>query len=787
LDSLSETRGITFSLNQAFLDPFASFGGDFNGDNVTELVLSADNSANVYLLYGGAHLHSQTVNATSSFKGIHFLLPGPTFVYSSYPVEMGGDFNNDGLADLLIGDPTKSLIYLIYGQKTTTTTTNTPQLIHVPGNFTPGTSSVAGMIHGTTINGSGLTIGRVMSLGGDLNGDGFDDLVIAAETAPTVYVLLGRSSLLTKATTVKLTKTSNSHGIVITGPASTTANSLSTTSFGVSLSCSGDLNNDGYSELVIGDPNWPQAPGLNGFGPGRVYVFFGGPGRFTSDINIATTPLTASQGFYVTNTLGSTTMGLGLSIGMGGDWNKDGFDDLVMGTFADRAYLLLGSSNNKLKTLDVVTNSSSFTHFNDTHSTFRSGSSNDAVSFGSAASIGADINNDGVDDILIGTPNHNPAGVAFVFYGNKTLKSSGRGNVLTVNSQDPGSISLEDGFGIYSAPNSGGFQHFGSAVKLAAHSKIRSSKVKNTVMVAGDVNGDKLSDMLITSTAAAPKASVTVIYGIGSSSSSVQKNIFFGSQIPSFQPTISFRPTTRSPNMNSEGGGDDFLSSSSGTGSSTTIIIIGTTVGIGGLALIIAVILWLNPYSIRQKIGLSGHNSVFPLGEEGEKSPVIITDVFLSHDWGTDQRERSNHSRVSRINDFLKAKGLITWFDSDRMEGDIRSKMTDGIEHTKCIVVFITDNYRKKVNQSDNRDNCRYEFKYAFAQKGAEKMISVVMEERMRNTRTWQGELGGALGDFLYIDMVSDETEVFERQCEELYQNIDKVLKAIATAAVEKK
>ena len=42
--------------------------------------------------------------------------------------------------------------------------------------------------------------------------------------------------------------------------------------------------------------------------------------------------------------------------------------------------------------------------------------------------------------------------------------------------------------------------------------------------------------------------------------------------------------------------------------------------------------------------------------------------VFLTHDWGeADELGRNNHATVARVNAGLKERGLVTWFDSDRM------------------------------------------------------------------------------------------------------------------------
>ena len=99
-------------------------------------------------------------------------------------------------------------------------------------------------------------------------------------------------------------------------------------------------------------------------------------------------------------------------------------------------------------------------------------------------------------------------------------------------------------------------------------------------------------------------------------------------------------------------------------------------------------------------------------------------DVFLTHDWGED---RENHYRVAAINEELKRRGLITWFDDERMEGNIHGKMTSGIDSSACVVVFITQRYIRKVGGTNEGDNCKLEFGYASNRKTAVKMLPVVM------------------------------------------------------------
>ena len=64
----------------------------------------------------------------------------------------------------------------------------------------------------------------------------------------------------------------------------------------------------------------------------------------------------------------------------------------------------------------------------------------------------------------------------------------------------------------------------------------------------------------------------------------------------------------------------------------------------------------------------------------------LSTDVFLTHDWGTDELERQNHARVSCLNTALQAKGLTTWFDEDKMEGFIFDGPVRTRVHTKCFL-----------------------------------------------------------------------------------------------------
>ena len=170
-----------------------------------------------------------------------------------------------------------------------------------------------------------------------------------------------------------------------------------------------------------------------------------------------------------------------------------------------------------------------------------------------------------------------------------------------------------------------------------------------------------------------------------------------------------------------------------------------------------------------------------------------------------DESGRSNHERVSRVNAALQAAGLVTWFDEERMHGDVVAQMTDGIDHSSLVLVFITHNYINKVagfGPNGANDNCKVraaytpsaaercpslahpyserdvgacatqaEFDYATHRKGVERVLPVLMEAGCRDSRQWQGAVGMRLAGQLYQDL-SEDGEAFDAGVAELVERI---------------
>ncbi len=147
-------------------------------------------------------------------------------------------------------------------------------------------------------------------------------------------------------------------------------------------------------------------------------------------------------------------------------------------------------------------------------------------------------------------------------------------------------------------------------------------------------------------------------------------------------------------------------------------------------------------------------SSSIPL-REGKK-----THVFLSHDWGIDG---NNHHRVKQVSEALKSRGLVTWIDDDRGVGgesgiatEIDASIAKAIQETECMLVFVTENYRKKINGDKENDYCKMEFSYGFHR--SKKMIPVVLESSMTDREGWDGLLGLYLCRTLHYDL----SQIFE-------------------------
>jgi len=348
LNSLDGANG--FRINGVALGERAgvsvSAAGDVNGDSLDDLIVGAFRAASngldsgsSYVVFGSTMPFAASM-ALSSLNGTNgFRLDGIAGDLSGFAVSNAGDINGDKLGDLIVGAPNANpngfntggagSSYVVFGKRT-------------PFAATFGLSSLNGN-NGFRLDGAAVSdlSGYSVSAAGDFNGDNIDDLLVGAIGADPNGTFSGSSCVVFGKTspfnaTLSLASLNGTHGFCLDGVA---ANDNS----GISVSAAGDVNGDGLSDLIIGA--YGASP--NGSNSGSSYVVFGTRAPFAA--TLALSALNGSNGFRVDGVAASTASGL--SVSSAGDFNNDGFGDLIVGTAnACCSYVLFGGNPTAKKT-----------------------------------------------------------------------------------------------------------------------------------------------------------------------------------------------------------------------------------------------------------------------------------------------------------------------------------------------------------------------------------------------------------------------------------------------------
>jgi hypothetical protein len=219
---------------------------DFNGDKVSDFAISAPNTGLVYIIYGKKQMIPSDlfIGDFTAFDGIK-IIGSPKVFSTGMSIASAGDFNHDGHEDMIISATmgnAQGVIYVLLGKGASTSPVlSLAELENTPNLFTILSSplSFAGFII------SGLN---------DVNGDGFDDIVIGSLPytggmygRQVSYVIFGRSDQemkLLNRTLVLSTLKEGKDGFIVTGA-------------GFMVAGVGDVNNDGLSDILLVDfPNW---------------------------------------------------------------------------------------------------------------------------------------------------------------------------------------------------------------------------------------------------------------------------------------------------------------------------------------------------------------------------------------------------------------------------------------------------------------------------------------------------------------------------------------------------
>jgi hypothetical protein len=480
---------------QAFLGLSVGTAGDVNGDGFADVMVGISefdngesNEGRAAVFHGGAGGLSTTPawTAESNQGGSNF----------GIAVASAGDVNGDGFGDVLAGahlydngSVNEGEAFLYLGSAGGLATT-------------PAWQKGADQ--------DGALFGHALAGAGDVNGDGYADVVIGSELYDAGQTNEGRAFVFLGSAT----------GLGATAAWTTEGNQAGAT-YGRFVATAGDVNGDGYADVGIGAPSFDAGEANEG----RAVVFLGGAG------GLATTPAWTAESDQADASFGT--------IGTAGDVNGDGFSDLIVGALAfdhgeadeGRAFAYHGGASG-LATVPSWTRTESQA----------------GAELGFAVAGAGDVNGDGYFDLLVGAPGIDAGGIhrgrALLFLGARTGPDSvpawsadgaadsarfgqavaGAGDLNGDGYSDvvigaPGFTTGEPGEGL-------AFAYFGSAAGLGANAAWSASGAQagagfgGAVAGAGDLDGDGYAELVVGAagydSVAVDGGRVAVYFGSGS-------------------------------------------------------------------------------------------------------------------------------------------------------------------------------------------------------------------------------------------------------------------------------
>jgi uncharacterized repeat protein (TIGR01451 family) len=366
-----------------------STAGDVNGDGYDDVLVAARNYDNGELDEGRAFVYHGSAAGLSTTPN---WMAESDQAEARFGVATGtaGDVNGDGFADIIIG------AYLYDAGETNEGRTFVYHGSAGGLSLTPDWTAESDQ--------EGARMGTAATTAGDVNGDGYADVIVSADMYDDGQTNEGAAFVYHGSST----------GLSLT--ADWTGESNQSEANVAYAGTAGDINGDGYADVVIGSPYYTN----DAFQEGAVFVYFGSSSGLDTDWNwMAEGDQTQA---YLGHSLTTTA----------GDVNGDGYADLLVAApwydneevDEGRAFLYLGTASGLGDTADWT------------------GESNQALSqYGYGGGTAGDVNGDGFADIILGAFRYSndqiEEGQVFVYYGNDSAGLSLRPRQMQPDGSTP--------------------------------------------------------------------------------------------------------------------------------------------------------------------------------------------------------------------------------------------------------------------------------------------------------------------------------------------------------------